>query len=133
YMNLGLENLAAGNLAAAIEHLRATHLQLLFRLGVSLTIDLRKRAVALMTKLGLTSERPREVLYLDSPYREALSGFLQRQPQFYGELDLNGSASMRDFRSMRDLHLAYAMLEQLDAVPELFQSLVGLDIASARF
>src|ERR1700730_949158 len=95
YLNLGLENLAGGDLAAAIEHLRATHLQLLFRLGVSLTIDLRKRAAALMSKLGLTSERPREILYLDSPYREALAGFLQRQPQFYGGLDRDGSAGSR--------------------------------------
>ncbi|MBV8056530.1 MAG: hypothetical protein JO071_14955 [Deltaproteobacteria bacterium] len=133
YLNLGLENLAGGDLAAAIEHLRATHLQLLFRLGVSLTIDLRKRAAALMSKLGLTSDRPREILYLDSPYREALAGILQRQPQFYGGLDRNGSAVMRDFRSIRDLHLSYAILEQLDAVPDLFNSLVGLDIASARF
>jgi uncharacterized protein DUF6178 len=89
--------------------------------------------VALMSKLGLTSERPREIPYLDSPYREALAGFLQRQPQFYGGLDRDGSAAMRDFRSIRDLHLSYAMLEQLDAVPDLFKSLVGLDIASARF
>ena len=133
YLNLGLENLAGGDLAAAIEHLRATHLQLLFRLGVSLTIDLRKRAAALMSKLGLTSERPREILYLDSPYREALAGFLQRQPQFYGGLDRDGSAAMRDFRSMHDLHLSYVILEQLDVVPALFKSLVGLDIASARF
>jgi Family of unknown function (DUF6178) len=133
YLNLGLENLSGSDLGAAIEHLRATHLQLLFRLGVSLTIDLRKRAGALMSKLGLTSDRPREILYLDSPHREALAGFLQRQPQFYGGLDRNGSAAMRDFRSIRDLHLSYAILEQLDAVPDLFNSLVGLDIASARF
>jgi Family of unknown function (DUF6178) len=133
YLNLGLENLAGGELTAAIEHLRATHLQLLFRLGVSLTIDLRKRATALMVKLGLTSERPREVSYLDSPYREALVGFLQRQPQFYEALDRDGSDTMRDFRSIRDLHLGYAALEQLDAVPDLFKSLVGLDIASAGF
>jgi hypothetical protein len=134
YLNLGLENLAGGDLGAAIEHLRATHLQLLFRLGVSLTIDLRKRAAALMSKLGLSSDRPREVLYLDSPYREALAGFLQRQPQFYRGLDRrDGSAAMRDFRSMGDLHLSYAILDQLDAVPDLFNSLLGLDIASARF
>jgi hypothetical protein len=133
YLNLALENLAAGDLTSAIEHLRATHLQLLFRLGVSLTIDLRRRAAALMAKLGFSTQRPREVHYLDSPYREALSGFLLRRPQFYSGLDREGSTAMRDFRSIRDLHLAYAMLEQLDAVPDLFKSLVGLDIASARF
>jgi hypothetical protein len=133
YMNLGLENLAGGELASAIEHLRATHLQLLFRLGVSLTIDLRKRAEALVSKLGLSSQRAREIPYLDSPYREALAGFLLRQPQFYGGLDGSGSAVMRDFRSMRDLHLGYAILDQLDAVPDLFKALVGLDIASALF
>src|SRR5262249_28125932 len=110
-----------------------THLQLLFRLGVSLSIDLRKRAVELMSKLGLAVDRNREVLYLDSPYREALAGFLQRQPQFYAGLDGAGSTLMRDFRSMRDLHLGYAVLDQLDAVPDLFKSLLGLDIASARF
>jgi hypothetical protein len=133
YLNLGLENLAGGELAAAIEHLRDTHLQLLFRLGVSLTIDLRKRAVELMNKLGLRSESPREVAYLDSPYREALAGFLGRQPQFYGGLERNGSDGMRDFRSIRDLHLGYAVLDQLDAIPDLFKSLIGLDIASPRF
>ncbi len=133
YMNLGLENLAGGDLASAIEHLRATHLQLLFRLGVSLTIDLRTRARALVSKLGLASERSREIPYLDSPYREALAGFLQRQPQFYGGLDRDGSAAMRDFRSMRDLHLGHAILEQIDAVPNLFKTLIGLDIASAPF
>jgi Family of unknown function (DUF6178) len=133
YLNLGLENLAGGDLTAAIEHLRTTHLQLLFRLGVSLTVDLRKRAAGLMAKLGLNAERAREVPYLDSPYREALAGFLYRQPQFYGGLDRDGSSLMRDFRSMRDIHLGYAILEQLDAVPDLFNSLVGLDIASPRF
>ena len=133
YLNLGLENLAGGDLAAAIEHLRATHLQLLFRLGVSLTIDLRKRARELMSRLGLASGRAREILYLDSPYREALAGFLQLRPQLYSGLDREGSGALRDFRSIRDLHLGYALLEQLDAVPELFNALVGLDIASARF
>ena len=52
YLNLGLEHLASGDLKSAIDHLRETHLQLLFRLGVSLTIDLRKRAEAVVAKLG---------------------------------------------------------------------------------
>ncbi len=133
YMNLGLEHLAGGDLKTAIEHLRDTHLQQLFRLGVSLTIDLRKRAETVVAKLGLATDRPREIPYLDPPYREAIAGFMQRQPQFFGGLDRNGSVVMRDFRSMRDLHLGYAMLEQVDAVPELFKGLLKLDIASPGF
>jgi hypothetical protein len=133
YMNLGLENLAGGELSAAIEHLRETHLQLLFRLGVSLTIDLRKRAETIVAKLGLAPNRAAEIPYLDSPYREALAGFLQRQPQFHGALDGDGSVASRDFRGMRDLHLSYAVLEQIDALPDLFKALLGLDIAGAPF
>src|SRR6202042_1098436 len=86
YMNLGLEHLAGGDLKIAIEHLRDTHLQQLFRLGVSLTIDLRKRAETVVVNLGLASDRTREIPYLDSPFREAIAGFMQRQPQFYGGL-----------------------------------------------
>jgi hypothetical protein len=133
YMNLGLEHLAGGDLKIAIEHLRDTHLQQLFRLGVSLTIDLRKRAETVVANLGLASDRTREIPYLDSPFREAIAGFMQRQPQFYGGLDREGSVVMRDFRSMRDLHLGYAMLEQVDAVPALFRKLLKLDIAAPAF
>jgi len=133
YMNLALEHLAGGDLKTAIEHLRDTHLQLLFRLGVSLTIDLRKRAQALVERLGLSPERTREIPYLDSPFREALSGFLQRQPQFYSGLDRGGAIAMRDFSAMRDLHLSYAVVEQIEAVPDLMKALLGLDIASAPF
>jgi hypothetical protein len=133
YMNLALEHLAGGDLNTAIGHLRDTHLQLLFRLGVSLTIDLRTRAQAVMERLGLSADRTREVPYLDSPFREALTGFLQRQPQFHGSLDRSGAVVGRDFRAMSDLHLGYAVLEQIDAVPELFKTLLGLDVASAPF
>jgi hypothetical protein len=133
YMNLALEHLAGGDLKTAIEHLRDSHLQQLFRLGVSLTIDLRKRAETVVAKLGLATDRVREIPYLDPPYREAIAGFMQRQPQFFGGLDRDGSVVMRDFRSMRDLHLGYALLEQIDAVPELFKALLMLDIAAPGF
>ncbi|MGH8011695.1 MAG: DUF6178 family protein [Candidatus Binataceae bacterium] len=133
YLNLALEHLASGELRSAIDHLRETHLFLLFRLGVSLTIDLRKRAELVLAKFGLAPGQAREILYLDSPYREALSGFLRRQPLFHGGLDGDGAVVMRAFRTMADLHLGYAMLERLDAVPELFIRLLGLDIAAASF
>jgi len=133
YLNLALEHLTGGDLQAAIGHLRETHLQLLFRLGVSLTIDLRKRAEATVGRFGFAAGRTSEIPYLDSPYREALAGFLQRQPQFFGGLDGTGSVVMRDFRAIRDLHLGYAMLDHADAIPALFKALLGLDIASVTF
>ncbi len=133
YLNLGLENLASGDLRAAVDNLRDTHLKLLFRLGVSLTIDLRTRAEALVRRLGLDPRRTREISYLDTPYREALAGLLVRQPRFYAGLDGAASVQMRDFRAMRDLHLGYAMLEEIAAAVELFKSLFRIDIGSPGF
>src|SRR5579871_584478 len=133
YLNLGLEHLAGGDLDTAIEHLRATHLKLLFRLGVSLTIDLRKRAEEVTARLGLDPAHGRDIAYLDSPYREALGGFLERRPRFFGGLDAGGSVTMRDFVSMRDLHLAYATLDQIETIRELFTKLLAIEIASAAF
>src|SRR5579862_4721217 len=133
YLNLGLEHLAGGDLQSAIEHLRDTPLKLLFRLGVSLTIDLRTSTELTLRKLGLSSVKVREIPYLDSPYREALSGFMARQPRFYSGLDGSGAVEMRDFASMRDLHLSYAILDQIDSAAELFRSMFAIDISSPNF
>ncbi|HXN86145.1 MAG TPA: DUF6178 family protein [Candidatus Binataceae bacterium] len=133
YLNLALEHLASGDLRAAVENLRDTHLKLLFRLGVSLTIDLRTRAQAVVTRLGLDFRKTREIGYLDSPYREAIAGLMLRQPRFYAALDQGGSIAMRDFRAMRDLHVGYAMVDQIEAMIDLFRSLFNANIASASF
>ena len=133
YLNLALEHLAVGDLTTAIEHLRDTHLKVLFRLGVSLTVDLRKRAEATVTSLGLDARRGREISYLDSPYRETLAALLQRQPQFFSGLDDAAAVTNRGFRAMRDLHLGYATLDQIDSMRDLFKGLLGLDIASPGF
>ncbi len=133
YLNLGLENLAGGDLRRAVEHLRDTHLKLLFRLGVSLTIDLRKRAESVIARLGMDPARTREISYLDSPYREALAGFMLRQPRFFLGLDTPGAVGTRGFRALRDLHLAYATLAQIEGMAELFRDLLGVDIVSPGF
>jgi hypothetical protein len=133
YLNLALEHLAGGDLQSAIEHLRDTPLKLLFRLGVSLTIDLRTSTELTLRKLGLSSVKVREIPYLDSPYREALSGFMARQPRYYSGLDGNGAVEMRDFSSMRDLHLSYAILDQIDSAAELFRGMFAIDISSPNF
>ena len=132
YLNLALEHLASGDLNVAVENLRDTHLQLLFRLGVSLTIDLRTRAQAAVTRLGLDPKKTREIPYLDSPYREAIAGFMLRQPRFYEALDGGGSIAMRDFRSMRDLHIGYAMVDQIDRRRSC-SARCSIDIASPCF
>jgi Family of unknown function (DUF6178) len=133
YLNLGLEHLAGGDLKTAIDYLRDTHLKLVLRLGVSLTIDLRKRAEALVASLGFSPGKVRSISYLDSPYREALEGFLLTAPRFYGGLDRSPSAMVRDFTEMRDLHIAYGVLAQLEAMAPLFANLLGIDITSAAF
>ncbi len=133
YLNLALEHLAGGDLQMAIDHLRDTHLKLLFRLGVSLTIDLRKRAEEVMRTLGYSSGRNPEISYLDSPYREALAGFLETLPRFFGGLDRAGSMMKRDFREMRDLHVSYGAINRIEAMRSLFQRLFDVDIAKPGF
>jgi len=133
YLNLSLEHLAGGDLKRAVEVIRDTHLKLLFRLGVSLTIDLRKRAQAVLGVLGFDSRRTREIPYLDSPFREALEGFLMSQPRFFAGLDRTGAVTMRDFRAMRDVRLGYALLDEIESVVALMRRLLGIDIASASF
>jgi hypothetical protein len=133
YLNLGLEHLAGGDLNNAIEHLRDTHLKLLFRLGVSVTIDLRKRAEQVTAALGLDPARAREIAYLDSPYREALGGFLERRPRFFAGLEGQGAVVMRDFAAMRDLHLGYAVIDQIEAIRDLFRELLAINIAAPAF
>ncbi len=133
YLNLALEHLAGGDLKAAVEHLRDTHLKLLFRLGVSLTIDLRTRAERLLESFGLTKKEGREVSFFDSPYREALGGFLHRLPVFYTGLDQAGAITWRAFRRMRDLHMAYGVLEQIESMPPLLRAVAELDVTSAGF
>jgi hypothetical protein len=133
YINLALEHLSGGDLANAINHLRDTHVQLLFRLGVSLTIDLRTRAEAIVARFGFAAGRTSEIAYLDTPYREGLNGFLQRQPRFFDGLERPGQIALRDFRGIRDIHLGYAMLDRLEAIPDLFKALLGLDITSIKF
>ncbi|HVN63104.1 MAG TPA: DUF6178 family protein [Candidatus Binataceae bacterium] len=133
YLNVALEHLAGGDLAAAIASLRDTHLKLLFRLGVSLTIDLRSRAQSTVASLELDAREAREIPYLDSPYRESISGFMMRLPRFFAALDGNGAVEMRDFRTMRDLHIGYGILDRVAAMAELFRALLGIDIASASF
>jgi hypothetical protein len=113
YLNLALEHLAGGDLQS--------------------TIDLRTSAEATLRKLGLSTVKVREISYLDSPYREALAGFMARQPRFYSGLDGSGAVEMRDFSSMRDLHLSYAILDQVDSAAELFRAMFAIDIASPNF
>ncbi len=86
-----------------------------------------------MKNLRLDANRTREVPYLDSPYREGLAGLAQRQPQFFSGLDGGGAVTMRNFRAMRDIHLSYALLEQIEAASDLFMQLLGLDLASPAF
>jgi hypothetical protein len=133
YLNLGLEHLAGGDLKTAIEYLHDTHLKLLLRLGVSLTIDLRKRAEALVASLGFAPGKVRSISYLDSPYREALEAFLLTAPRFFGGLDRSPTVVTRNFKEIRDLHVAYGTLAQLEAMAPLFAAVFQVNITAPSF
>jgi hypothetical protein len=133
YLNLGLEHLAGGSLENAIEELRDTPLKLLFRLGVSLTIDLRTSAQALVRRLGLDPSRAREISYLDSPHRDALAAMLASRPKYFSGIDGRGEMEVRDFCTMREVRAGYAIVDQVGAISDLFSELLAINISSPRF
>ena len=57
--------------------------------------NLRKRTEQIVSRLGLPPQTTRQIFHLDSPYREAIAGFLARMPRFYSALDGSGEVEMR--------------------------------------
>ncbi len=113
YLNLSLEHLAQGDALRAHELFESSDLQQLFRLGLSLTLDLRKRAM----DLRASTIAP----YLDGPYRSFLAAICLRHPRLFCGVDREDRAGDRAFATLHDLKLADEWLLRIETQRFLFE------------
>jgi hypothetical protein len=123
-VNLGLEHLSHGDRRQAVEVIRRRYLQHLFRVGWGLLHSLRRRAKRAEETLGLPSSFS-EVEFLDTPYREALAGFLRPKPRYFEAIDARGQTGYRAFASLRDVDRAGEVVEDIAALPDLVVRFLG--------
>src|SRR5262249_52824953 len=103
YLGIGLEYLSRGQLELAGTALRHVALERVFRVGVSLTLQLRRLADTLVDKGGVQLDR---TLLLDPPYDALVRSLRQQRPL------LDDGSGPRPFRTLADIRQAAAALEE---------------------
>lgn len=95
YINITLEHLCGTDVLAASMLLRANHMEILFRRGFSLILDLRKEVQRLIRETEGGAEN------LGYPLADMVNGLLRKRPVYLGDLALGGKA--REFERLADL------------------------------
>jgi len=119
YLGIGLEYLSRGELQRAGLALQAVALERLFRVGVSLTLQLRRLADTLVDKGGVRHGRQ---LLLDAPYDVLVRGLRQQRPLF------DEGAGPRPFRTLADIRAAAAALEEASQIAPFLHRAIGLTV-----
>jgi len=105
YLNIALEYLCGDDAVKAGAILEKEHLKILFQLGRSIILPLRKRAEELDASVA------------DAGYaaNKVLLGLKTTHPEFYRGLDPDTIDGFREFSSMADIRMMTAFLERLKA------------------
>jgi hypothetical protein len=111
-LNLALEHLAGADVRQATQLFAETWLLPLFRLGYSLTLQLRRRA----RQLREASIGP----YLDEPLAGFLATLARDCPRYPAGLDEASQAAERPFRNLADVRRAEQCLAETEALRRLF-------------
>jgi hypothetical protein len=104
YINISLEDVCGDDVSVASGVLSANHMEILFRRGFSLILDLRKQARILIRQYEGGMEN------LGHPLAGLMRGLFQKRPVFAG--DLMGKNKPRDFESMADLKTIRNLLDK---------------------
>lgn len=106
YLGLGLEYLSRGDVTRGGQALLSIALERVFRVGFSLTLQLRRLAEALV-KSGVDPEA------LEAPWDEVLQLLRQRRPEFPRLLDEPPRTGGRPFLSLAEVSRVASALEEL--------------------
>jgi len=120
YLNLGLEYLDGGDLQKSQERFESCELHELFRLGFSLTLDLKRSARKL--------QKSRIAPYLDGPFRAFLDGLTRPRPMLYEGVDREDRAGQRPFAQLGDVRMAQDWLLSIERQRRLFEERFGFEL-----
>ncbi|MDQ7784411.1 MAG: DUF6178 family protein [Desulfomonilaceae bacterium] len=104
YINIALEEFCEDDVLRAAELLRANHVEILFRRGFSLILDLRKEAQKLLRDYDGGIEN------VGHPLAGLLTGLLQKRPYYAG--NVVGESRTRNFESLRDVEHIRNLLDK---------------------
>ena len=107
YLGLGLEFLSRGDVARAGLALSSVALERLFRLGFSLTVQLKTLADTLVTKGGV------DPIALETPWDDILRALRQRRPELSRALDDKPAEGNRPFQTLADVAKAASAIEKI--------------------
>jgi hypothetical protein len=107
YLGLGLEYLARGDVGRAGQALGSIALERIFRVGFSLTLQLKTLAETLVKKGGVNP------ITLDSPWDDVMRALRQRRPEYPRALDTPPADGTRHFATLADIARAAAALETI--------------------
>ncbi len=115
YVGLGLELQSNGDLENAVGLLRTVHIEWLFRRGYSETLNVQRRAKALLLQLRPALRRLPGV-HADPPHREALIGAMSLHPQYFTGLEGAQPGTFAPFQNRAQLENTNAALAGLEAI-----------------
>jgi hypothetical protein len=124
YLNLALEHLSGGDLLRAAGLLDGVYLEILFRLGFSLTLELKQRA----QKVRISPVGP----YLDGPFRAMVDALVGKKPRFFEGIAEENRGGDRPFANLRDLQLAEEWLQRLEVQVALFDGRLGFELTAPQ-
>ncbi len=104
YINIALEDLCLDDVSLAIGVLKSNHMEILFRRGFSLILDLRKEAQRLLRNYEGGIEN------LGYPLAGLVQGLMEPRPVYSNHL--LGSGSKREFDKLEDIVCIKQMMEK---------------------
>lgn len=107
YVGLGLEYLSRGDLPRAGQALSSVALERIFRVGFSLTLQLKTLADTLVKRGGV------DPIALEPPADEVMRALRQRRPELPRALDEPPADGARPFRTLADVARAASALERI--------------------
>jgi hypothetical protein len=103
YINIALEELCSDAVSYGVELLRSNHMEILFRRGFSMILDLRKQAHKLIRDYDGGVEN------LGHPLAELIKGLIQKRPFYAG--NVLGEKTGRDFRCVEDIQIIQDLMD----------------------